>query len=157
MAGKGGGACKVAYADFVTAMMAFFMVMWLISQNEKVKEAVAHHFRNETGKYAMGESLLKPKHPQLFKDHRPLIQHGYAPTPPEPDKKPAVKPYILSLYHGDRAMVGTAIVFDADAAELSDAARENLRNFVPLVRGKPQKLEIRGHSPRAACDDPMRL
>jgi flagellar motor protein MotB len=63
-------------------MMAFFMVMWLISQNEKVKEAVAHHFRNETGKYAMGESLYKPKHEQLFKDHRPVLQHGDSPTPP---------------------------------------------------------------------------
>ena len=29
MAGKGGGAWKVAYADFVTAMMAFFLVMWI--------------------------------------------------------------------------------------------------------------------------------
>ncbi len=38
MAGKGGGAWKVAYADFVTAMMAFFMVMWLTSQKPAVKE-----------------------------------------------------------------------------------------------------------------------
>ena len=34
MAG-GGGAWKVAYADFVTAMMAFFLVMWLTSQSPK--------------------------------------------------------------------------------------------------------------------------
>ena len=32
MAGHGGGAWKVAYADFVTAMMAFFMVMWITAQ-----------------------------------------------------------------------------------------------------------------------------
>ena len=30
MAGGGGGAWKVAYADFVTAMMAFFLVMWFL-------------------------------------------------------------------------------------------------------------------------------
>src|SRR5689334_7235965 len=46
MAGKGGGAWKVAYADFVTAMMAFFLVMWLVSQSEPVKEAIAHHFQD---------------------------------------------------------------------------------------------------------------
>ena len=46
MAGKGGGAWKVAYADFVTAMMAFFMVMWLVGQKEDLKEAVAHHFNH---------------------------------------------------------------------------------------------------------------
>jgi flagellar motor protein MotB len=44
MAGKGGGAWKVAYADFVTAMMAFFLVMWLCSQDQKVKKAVADYF-----------------------------------------------------------------------------------------------------------------
>ena len=46
MAGHGGGAWKVAYADFVTAMMAFFMVMWLVSQNEDVKKEVAQYFRD---------------------------------------------------------------------------------------------------------------
>jgi chemotaxis protein MotB len=35
MAGGGGGAWKVAYADFVTAMMAFFMVMWLVGQDQE--------------------------------------------------------------------------------------------------------------------------
>ena len=44
MAGKGGGAWKVAYADFVTAMMAFFLVMWITAQSAEVKEAVADHF-----------------------------------------------------------------------------------------------------------------
>ena len=44
MAGKGGGAWKVAYADFVTAMMAFFMVMWITSQSDEVKAAVSRHF-----------------------------------------------------------------------------------------------------------------
>ena len=41
-----GGAWKVAYADFVTAMMALFMVLWLTSQDQKIKEAVERAFRN---------------------------------------------------------------------------------------------------------------
>jgi len=36
----------VAYADFVTAMMALFMVLWLTSQDQKIKEAVERAFRN---------------------------------------------------------------------------------------------------------------
>jgi chemotaxis protein MotB len=44
--GHHGGAWKVAYADFVTAMMAFFIVMWLTSQDQKIKDAVARAFRN---------------------------------------------------------------------------------------------------------------
>lgn len=41
-----GGSWKVAYSDFVTAMMAFFMVMWLASQDEKIKEAIVRSFTN---------------------------------------------------------------------------------------------------------------
>ncbi len=41
-----GGAWKVAYADFITAMMALFLVLWLTAQDTKVKEAVERAFRN---------------------------------------------------------------------------------------------------------------
>src|SRR5208283_1238621 len=44
MAGHGGGAWKVAYADFVTAMMAFFLVMWICAQDQSTREAIAHYF-----------------------------------------------------------------------------------------------------------------
>jgi len=46
MGGGGGGSWKVAYADFVTAMMALFLVLWLVSQDSKVKDAVSRTFRN---------------------------------------------------------------------------------------------------------------
>ncbi len=51
--GHGGhhsGAWKVAFADFMTAMMAFFLVMWLVGQKDEVKQAVAGYFR-DPGKY----------------------------------------------------------------------------------------------------------
>ncbi|MGE0817010.1 MAG: flagellar motor protein MotB, partial [Vicinamibacterales bacterium] len=44
--GHHGGAWKVAYADFVTAMMAFFLVMWLVTQSKEVKSAVGGYFRD---------------------------------------------------------------------------------------------------------------
>jgi len=45
--GHHGGAWKIAYADFVTAMMAFFLVLWLISQtSEEDLEGIADHFLN---------------------------------------------------------------------------------------------------------------
>ncbi len=44
--GHHGGAWKVAYADFVTAMMAFFLVMWLVSQKQEVKASVGGYFRD---------------------------------------------------------------------------------------------------------------
>ena len=47
--GHHGGAWKVAYADFVTAMMALFIVLWLLSSSEKVKKAVGGYFQDPTG------------------------------------------------------------------------------------------------------------
>ncbi len=44
--GHHGGAWKVAYADFVTAMMSLFIVLWLMSSTPQVKQAVAGYFRN---------------------------------------------------------------------------------------------------------------
>jgi chemotaxis protein MotB len=41
-----GGSWKVAYADFVTAMMALFLVLWLTAQDSKIKEAIERAFRN---------------------------------------------------------------------------------------------------------------
>ena len=58
-AGHHGGAWKVAYADFVTAMMAFFIVMWILGQSEEVKEQVEAFFQDSgafnfvTGKRAV--------------------------------------------------------------------------------------------------------
>jgi chemotaxis protein MotB len=43
--GHHGGAWKVAYADFVTAMMAFFLVMWLAAQDSRIRDAVAGYFQ----------------------------------------------------------------------------------------------------------------
>jgi chemotaxis protein MotB len=48
--GHHGGAWKVAFADFMTAMMAFFLVMWLVGQDDRIKEAVAGYFR-DPGKF----------------------------------------------------------------------------------------------------------
>src|SRR3954470_1100449 len=44
-----GGAWKVAYADFVTAMMALFIVLWLMSSDKEVQEAISAYFNNPTG------------------------------------------------------------------------------------------------------------
>jgi chemotaxis protein MotB len=58
--GHHGGAWKVAYADFVTTMMALFIVLWIIGQNEAVKTAVASYFRNPTILPGSRASTLAP-------------------------------------------------------------------------------------------------
>jgi chemotaxis protein MotB len=86
-----GGAWKVAYADFVTAMMALFIVLWLLSASEKVQKAVGGYFQDPTGQgrqtgtttAGIGETLtvnrkdlqdLKDKLAQVMKQI-PQLQH----------------------------------------------------------------------------------
>ena len=84
MAGHGGGAWKVAYADFVTAMMVFFMVMWITAQSKPVKQAISQYFNDPwktlpkpMGDAARGSPLLpttKPNSapgPSLAPSHKP--------------------------------------------------------------------------------------
>ena len=73
--GHHGGAWKVAYADFVTAMMALFIVLWIMSQGQAIMEAVAAYFRDPgvftSGKHGgilRGEPMLFPKNPPVLKD-----------------------------------------------------------------------------------------
>lgn len=52
--GAHGGAWKVAYADFVTAMMCFFLVMWLMGADEETKALIEHYFNHPNTPYNMG-------------------------------------------------------------------------------------------------------
>ena len=71
-----GGAWKVAYADFVTAMMAFFLVMWLVAQSQGVRQAVAGYFKDpgifdhqkSNGPIAGGSFQLDPTPVPRLKD-----------------------------------------------------------------------------------------
>lgn len=57
--GHHGGAWKVAYADFVTAMMALFIVLWIVGQSKSVKDAVAAYFKDPTVFQSGAASVLK--------------------------------------------------------------------------------------------------
>ena len=63
-AGSHGGAWKVAFADFMTAMMAFFLVMWLMGADEETKKAIADYFTTATifkgGSDSLGKSGSTP-------------------------------------------------------------------------------------------------
>ena len=59
--GHHGGSWKVAYADFVTAMMAFFMVMWILGMDQNLRKAIEGYFSNPIGYkkgYSAGKSPL---------------------------------------------------------------------------------------------------
>ena len=151
MAGKGGGAWKVAYADFVTAMMAFFLVMWIVAQNEQVKEAIAHHFNDPFAKESEEDGTAHqrpPRHPApaRISDH------------PEHEREAGGShSVLLTTQGGERTSIGTVIHFADDSAELDNEAQRRLKEIAPLLVGKPQKIEVRGHSSRRPLPAGSRL
>lgn len=63
--GHHGGAWKVAYADFVTAMMALFIVLWILGQDQEVKDAVSGYFRDPVGYSAKSRAIIDNTRPGL--------------------------------------------------------------------------------------------
>ena len=74
--GHHGGGWKVAYADFVTSMMALFLVLWLVGSDTETKLAVQRYFRGEitqqgrngTQEYAKPEPFENKIHDKVSKD-----------------------------------------------------------------------------------------
>lgn len=52
--GAHGGAWKVAFADFMTALMSFFLVMWLMGTDEETRKEIAHYFNHPNTPYKAG-------------------------------------------------------------------------------------------------------
>ncbi len=151
MAGKGGGAWKVAYADFVTAMMAFFMVMWLVGQDAEKKEAVAEYFQDPWAKTIMNSkkgrkpTLSKTKAGQTdpaknFDGSNPReVPHD------DPESKDWEQPKLVTIREPERSTAGTIVAFTLGSAELDEDGRERLRKTIPQFVGLPHKIDIRGH------------
>ena len=148
MAGKGGGAWKVAYADFVTAMMAFFLVMWIVAQNKPVKEAVAAYFKDPAG---AGKNTGSDSHiPMQGDGPSPLNRNAVAPKQRDGEKKgirsgKSAKPPRVVVEGDEGSNIGTEIPFADDSAELDQHARQVLDDIAPTLLGKFNKIEIRGH------------
>jgi chemotaxis protein MotB len=81
--GHHGGAWKVAYADFVTAMMAFFLVLWIVGQSKSVKAGVAGYFRDPgILDHEKSTGILPGSTTGIDPDGPPELKHT---TPEEPE------------------------------------------------------------------------
>ena len=163
MAGKGGGgAWKVAYADFVTAMMAFFLVMWITSQDDKVKKAIGGYFQDPWGSSVedtkptfqaptgikgdgpMADTptgILRERYPQANQENATEQDAGAASVWQQKQK-------VHLLASTDRDLPALVVNFDEASAELGKAAQDRLVALLPALVGKRNKIEIRAHSTR---------
>lgn len=168
MAG-GGGAWKVAYADFVTAMMAFFLVMWITGQSPQTKKAISGYFQDPWGtssEYSAPASLLPSEmHGDVMSQDMPQkLEPGRMPGAASDgnDADAAAKSRwaqqrkVHFLQDSDRTTPALVVPFDEATAELSNSGKAQLDRLIPSLVGKLNKIEVRGHSTRRplAADSP---
>jgi chemotaxis protein MotB len=148
-----GGAWKVAYADFVTAMMALFIVLWLLSASEKVQKAVGGYFLDPTGKgrqtgstnSGIGETLtlnrdtlqnLKEKLEQVLKQI-PAFEHM------EKQIKITLTTEGLRV---DLIETERGLFFEAGNPKPTEAGAELLKVLAAELVKLPNKVAIEGHT-----------
>jgi chemotaxis protein MotB len=161
MAGSG-GAWKVAYADFVTAMMAFFLVMWITSQDDETKQAIGGYFQDPWGT-AAEDRTPSPKTPAGLKGDAPFADTPTGILPqrwPQPNTEDATeqdpgaasvwqqKQQLHLLNNTERNLPALIINFDEGSAELTKQAQQRLTDLLPALVGKRNKIELRAHSTR---------
>jgi chemotaxis protein MotB len=148
-----GGAWKVAYADFVTAMMALFIVLWLLNSSVKVKTAVAGYFNDprsslkETGTARTGDQDNVPADKQNLEKLKEQIQK----TIKQQTKldKLAKQIEITITPEGLRIELiedkkGT--FFQSGSAKLSDSGQELLSMIAGQLKPLPNHLLLEGHT-----------
>ena len=148
-----GGAWKVAYADFVTAMMALFIVLWLLSASEKVQKAVGGYFQDPTGKgrqtgttnAGIGETLtvnradlqnLKEKLEQVMKQI-PELQHL------ENQIRMTITAEGLRI---DLLETERGLFFEKGNPRPSEAGTELIHVLATELAKLPNKVAIEGHT-----------
>jgi chemotaxis protein MotB len=158
MAGGGGGAWKVAYADFVTAMMAFFMVMWLVGQDQEKRTAVAEYFQDPWARSRVNQNRSRnPSMKEQKAGKTPTEKKFDGSNPREvphenPEAPNAKQPKLITVRSPERTTVGTVVTFEVNSTEISEEGKRKLKLIVPQLLGLSNKIDIRGHvSPQMAA------
>jgi chemotaxis protein MotB len=142
--GHHGGAWKVAYADFVTAMMAFFLLLWLLSTSSKATlDGIAEYFTPTVGvKDSKGIGFMGGSTPNVVGDMKtdktsPGIVTGQSPTGDTPNspEKQAPTEAKEDGYLFDKAQQAIKKAFESDPS-----MREFADNI--LVEQTPEGLKI---------------
>ncbi len=148
-----GGAWKVAYADFVTAMMALFIVLWLMNTDDSVKKAVSSFFSNPsgpgklTGTAAAGQGNSIQLQKQDMSKLREKIQQALMKVPNFQTLKDHVEITVTS--DGLRIELSeneVGMFFPSGKAAPTADGNELLSNLAQQLGGLPNKILIEGHT-----------
>lgn len=151
--GHHGGAWKVAYADFVTAMMALFIVLWLLNSSKQVQEAVGGYFKDPTGTArkvgtnmaGAGENFV------LTRDNMPALKQQLQTAIRQISDFEKLKSHIEMTVTAEGLRIelsesATGTFFDSGSPKLNADGRELLITLAQELGELPNKISIEGHT-----------
>jgi chemotaxis protein MotB len=152
--GHHGGAWKVAYADFVTAMMSLFIVLWLMGSSEKVKKAVAGYFNDPKGTGSMlgttmtgtGEAITVQANDQMQKLKDKLEAEIKAKKEFEKLSKQIEITITAEGLRIELIEDKNGTFYQSGSAHISDIGQELLGLLAGELKTLPNELLIEGHT-----------
>jgi chemotaxis protein MotB len=151
--GHHGGAWKVAYADFVTAMMALFIVLWLMNSSKQIQEAVGGYFKDPSGNSKMvgtdkngtGDNL--PLRMQDMARLREQLQTAIR----QLNDFDKLKAHIEMTVTAEGLRIElleseTGLFFQSANSNPTDSAREVLKVLAAELGKIPNRISIEGHT-----------
>ncbi len=166
-AGDHGGSWKVAYADFMTAMMAFFLLMWLLNMTSQEKRAVLalyfKHFSLFTsgGKSFMHQGGIRPMGQNSGGEE--VVETGEHSSGITNDematklisgiergvKRGSNQVFIAVTTEGIRIQIVDSNdnpIFASGSAELTDTAKGIIKTVVDVIKSFPNQIVVEGHT-----------
>ena len=151
--GHRGGAWKVAYADFVTAMMSLFIVLWLLNSSKPVQEAVGGYFRDPNGtatkkgsiNVGAGENFI------VTKDDMPKLKDQLQEKIREMKDFEKLKSHVEMTVTSEGLRIeltesAAGTFFDSGSPKLNADGYELLIALAQELGNLPNKLSIEGHT-----------
>jgi chemotaxis protein MotB len=179
--GHHGGAWKVAYADFVTAMMALFMVLWLVSQTDQVdRDVISHYFRTGVfpdggtslleqgeGMHAGNVGMIESSNTLIeARSEQAKMEKGAHAVREAVAQKKSLKEILenIQVRTIERGLLieivdgGKDMLFELSSSELKPKLIELLKAIAPALQSLHNPIEIHGHTdgrpfPKGAAKD----
>ncbi len=152
-AGHHGGAWKVAYADFVTAMMSLFIVLWLMSASKPIQEAVGGYFRDPSGtadkkgtlNTGAGENFV------LTKDDMPKLKETLEEKIRQMQDFEKLKSHVEMTVTSEGLRIeltesAAGTFFSSGSSKLNGDGRDLLVTLAQELGKLPNTLSIEGHT-----------
>jgi len=151
--GHHGGAWKVAYADFVTAMMALFIVLWLMNSSKKIQEAVGGYFKDPSGTGKLAGTSMKGtgEKIEVSKDSMSKLKDDLQTAIHQVQDLNKLKGQIEMTVTNEGLRIellesASGTFFDSGIPEPNQRGKEALIALAKELGAVPYKISIEGHT-----------